>query len=76
VVGAVLHRLASAASCAHRVAILRAGRVAADGPSGGVFAEWSHSGIHDQPGEVFPHPCTGAAAAIPRLLLDLSLTIP
>lgn len=62
----VLHDLALAAAYAHRVAILRAGRVAADGPPGNVFTEELLSDVYDQPVEVFAHPRTGAAVVAPR----------
>ncbi|WP_427922863.1 heme ABC transporter ATP-binding protein [Streptomyces sp. cg40] len=62
----VLHDLALAAAYAHRVAILRAGRVVADGPPGEVFTEALLSDVYDQPVEVFPHPRTGAAVVAPR----------
>lgn len=62
----VLHDLALAAAYAHRVAILRAGRVAADGPPGDVFTERLLSDVYDQPVEVFPHPRTGAVIVAPR----------
>lgn len=64
----VLHDLALAAAYAHRVAILRAGRVAADGPPEEVFTEALLSDVYDQPVEVFPHPRTGAAVVAPRRL--------
>ncbi|MFJ9628354.1 heme ABC transporter ATP-binding protein [Streptomyces sp. NPDC101175] len=62
----VLHDLALAAAYAHRVAILRAGRVAADGPPGVVFTEELLSDVYEQAVEVFPHPRTGAAVVAPR----------
>ncbi|GGM86467.1 heme ABC transporter ATP-binding protein [Streptomyces fuscichromogenes] len=62
----VLHDLALAAAYAHRVAILRAGRVAADGPPAEVFEERLLSEVYDQPVEVFPHPRTGVAVVAPR----------
>jgi len=62
----VLHDLALAAAYAHRVAILRAGRVAADGPPGVVFTEELLSDVYDQQVEVFPHPRTGAAVVTPH----------
>lgn len=62
----VLHDLALAAAYAHRVAILRAGRVAADGAPGDVFTERLLSDVYDQPVEVFPHPRTGVAVVAPR----------
>ncbi|MFJ9564798.1 heme ABC transporter ATP-binding protein [Streptomyces fuscichromogenes] len=62
----VLHDLTLAAAYAHRVAILRAGRVAADGPPAEVFEERLLSEVYDQPVEVFPHPRTGVAVVAPR----------
>jgi iron complex transport system ATP-binding protein len=62
----VLHDLALAAAYAHRVAILRAGRVAADGPPGVVFTEELLSDVYDQAVEVFPHPRTGAVVVTPK----------
>ncbi|MGR3872963.1 heme ABC transporter ATP-binding protein [Streptomyces graminifolii] len=62
----VLHDLALAAAYAHRVAILRAGRVAADGPPEVVFTEELLSDVYDQAVEVFPHPRTGAVVVIPH----------
>ncbi|MDV9170604.1 heme ABC transporter ATP-binding protein [Streptomyces sp. W16] len=62
----VLHDLALAAAYAHRVAILRAGRVAADGPPRDVFTEELLSDVYDQAVEVFPHPRTGAVVVTPR----------
>ncbi|MFB6785773.1 heme ABC transporter ATP-binding protein [Streptomyces olivaceus] len=62
----VLHDLALAAAYADRVAVLRAGRVAADGPPAEVFAEELLSEVYDQPVEVLPHPRTGALLVLPR----------
>ncbi|AZQ34330.1 heme ABC transporter ATP-binding protein [Streptomyces cyaneochromogenes] len=62
----VLHDLGLAAAYAHRVAILRAGRVAADGPPAEVFSEQLLSEVYDQPVEVLPHPRTGAVLVTPR----------
>ena len=62
----VLHDLALAAAYAHRVAILRAGRVAADGPPEVVFTEELLSDVYDQAVEVFPHPRTGAVVVTPH----------
>ncbi|MFH9807775.1 heme ABC transporter ATP-binding protein [Streptomyces olivaceus] len=62
----VLHDLALAAAYADRVAVLRAGRVAADGPPAEVFAEELLSEVYDQPVEVLPHPRTGALMVLPR----------
>ncbi|MEU9338959.1 heme ABC transporter ATP-binding protein [Streptomyces sp. NPDC048290] len=62
----VLHDLGLAAAYAHRVAVLRAGRVAADGPPAQVFSEELLSAVYDQPVEVLPHPRTGAVLVTPR----------
>ncbi|MFL9653315.1 heme ABC transporter ATP-binding protein [Streptomyces sp. PB17] len=62
----VLHDLALAAAYADRVAVLRAGRIAAGGPPAEVFAEGLLSEVYDQPVEVFPHPRTGALLVVPR----------
>ncbi|MFE7973158.1 heme ABC transporter ATP-binding protein [Streptomyces shenzhenensis] len=62
----VLHDLALAAAYAHRVAILSAGRVAAEGPPAEVFDEQLLSDVYEQPVEVFPHPRTGAVLIVPR----------
>lgn len=56
----VLHDLGLAATYAHRVAILCAGRVAADGPPGEIFDDRLLSDVYDQPVEVLSHPRTGA----------------
>ncbi|MYR45125.1 heme ABC transporter ATP-binding protein [Streptomyces sp. SID5910] len=65
----VLHDLGLAAAYAHRVAILCAGRVAADGPPAGVFSEQLLSEVYDQPVEVLPHPRTGGLLVTPRRTL-------
>lgn len=62
----VLHDLGLAAAYAHRVAILRAGRVAADGPPGEVFSEGLLSEVYQQPVDVLSHPRTGALLVTPR----------
>ncbi|GHE29122.1 heme ABC transporter ATP-binding protein [Streptomyces cellulosae] len=61
----VLHDLGLAAAYAHRVAVLRAGRVAAAGPPQEIFTESLLSEVYDQPVEVVPHPRTGAALVLP-----------
>ncbi|MFI2422970.1 heme ABC transporter ATP-binding protein [Streptomyces sp. NPDC018955] len=61
----VLHDLGLAAAHAHRVAVLRAGRVAADGPPEDVFTQRLLSEVYEQPVEVFPHPRTGAVLVLP-----------
>ncbi|MET9143606.1 heme ABC transporter ATP-binding protein [Streptomyces sp. SAT1] len=62
----VLHDLGLAAAYAHRVAVLAAGRVAADGPPGEIFTGELLSRVYDQPVEVLPHPRTGAVLVTPR----------
>lgn len=62
----VLHDLGLAAAYAHRVAILCAGRVAADGPPAEVFSEDLLSRVYDHPVDVLPHPRTGAVLVTPR----------
>jgi iron complex transport system ATP-binding protein len=62
----VLHDLGLAAAYAHRVAILCAGRVAADGPPAEVFTGGLPSEVYRRPVEVFPHPRTGAALMTPE----------
>lgn len=61
----VLHDLGLAAAYAHRVAILSAGRVVADGPPATIFDERLLSEVYRQPIEVFPHPRTGAVLISP-----------
>ncbi|CAL9548257.1 Hemin import ATP-binding protein HmuV [Streptomyces sp. enrichment culture] len=61
----VLHDLGLAAAYAHRVAVLRAGRVAADGPPQEIFTRSLLSEVYDQPVEVLPHPRTGAVLVLP-----------
>lgn len=62
----VLHDLGLAAAYAHRVAILCAGRVAADGPPAEVFTGPRLSEVYDQPVEVLAHPGTGAPLIVPK----------
>ncbi|MFC8067753.1 heme ABC transporter ATP-binding protein [Streptomyces sp. NPDC057293] len=62
----VLHDLALAAAYSDRVAILRAGRIAAEGLPAEVFDEDLLSEVYDQPVEVLPHPRTGALLVVPR----------
>ncbi|MYU21399.1 heme ABC transporter ATP-binding protein [Streptomyces sp. SID8352] len=62
----VLHDLGLAAAYAHRVAILCAGRVRAEGPPAGVFSDELLSEVYDQPVEVLAHPRTGAVLVTPR----------
>ncbi|WAZ21330.1 heme ABC transporter ATP-binding protein [Streptomyces cinnabarinus] len=62
----VLHDLGLAAAYAHRVAVLRTGRVAADGPPAQVFSEELLSEVYEQAVEVLAHPRTGALLVTPR----------
>ncbi|MFD4572661.1 heme ABC transporter ATP-binding protein [Streptomyces sp. NPDC058417] len=62
----VLHDLGLAAAHAHRVAVLHAGLVAADGPPAEVFTEELLTEVYDQPVEVLPHPRTGTVLVTPR----------
>ncbi|MFC9910958.1 heme ABC transporter ATP-binding protein [Streptomyces sp. NPDC127197] len=62
----VLHDLGLAAAHAHRVAVLHAGRIAADGPPAEVFSDRLLTAVYDQPVEVLPHPRTGAVLVTPR----------
>ncbi|WP_372443712.1 heme ABC transporter ATP-binding protein [Streptomyces adelaidensis] len=62
----VLHDLGLAAAYADRVAVLRNGRIAADGPPAGVFEEGLLSDVYRQPVEVFPHPRTGDVLITPK----------
>ncbi|MFF3374609.1 heme ABC transporter ATP-binding protein [Streptomyces sp. NPDC002680] len=61
----VLHDLGLAAAYAHRVAILSAGRVVADGTPEAIFEEQLLSDVYRQAIEVFPHPRTGAVLISP-----------
>ncbi|MER7742122.1 heme ABC transporter ATP-binding protein [Streptomyces sp. NPDC096538] len=61
----VLHDLGLAAAYAHRVAVLRAGRVAADGPPGEIFTEDLLTEVYDHPVEVLPHRCSGSVLVLP-----------
>ncbi|MDT6982098.1 heme ABC transporter ATP-binding protein [Streptomyces lusitanus] len=61
----VLHDLGLAAAYAHRVAVLRAGRVEADGPPEDVFTESLLTRVYDQPVEVLPHPRGGTVLVLP-----------
>ncbi|MFJ6723940.1 heme ABC transporter ATP-binding protein [Streptomyces sp. NPDC091281] len=62
----VLHDLGLAAAHAHRVAVLHAGLVAADGPPAEVFTEELLTEVYDQPVEVLPHPRTGTVLVTAR----------
>lgn len=62
----VLHDLGLAAAYADRVAVLRDGRIAADGRPAEVFEEELLSEVYRQPVEVFPHPRTGGVLITPK----------
>ncbi|GAA3242785.1 hypothetical protein GCM10020256_66950 [Streptomyces thermocoprophilus] len=62
----VLHDLGLAAAHAHRVAVLRDGRLAAEGPPAEVFTDRLLTEVYDQPVEVLPHPRTGGILVTPR----------
>nr|WP_228031730.1 heme ABC transporter ATP-binding protein [Streptomyces phyllanthi] len=62
----VLHDLGLAAAYAHRVAVLRAGRIAAEGAPDEVFTDTLLSEVYRQPVEVFPHPRTGGVLITPK----------
>ncbi|MCF0079157.1 heme ABC transporter ATP-binding protein [Streptomyces lomondensis] len=62
----VVHDLGIAAAYAHRVALLCAGRVAAEGTPAEVFSERALSDVYGQPVEVLPHPRTETPLIIPR----------
>ncbi|GAA3996520.1 heme ABC transporter ATP-binding protein [Streptomyces plumbiresistens] len=62
----VLHDLGLAAAYAHRVAVLHAGRVAAEGTPAEVFSDRLLTEVYDQPVEVLPHPRTGEILVSPR----------
>jgi iron complex transport system ATP-binding protein len=62
----VLHDPGLAATYAHRVAILCAGRVAAEGPPSEVFTGALLSEVYHRPVEVIPHPRTGAVLVTPE----------
>ncbi|MFD4480286.1 heme ABC transporter ATP-binding protein [Streptomyces sp. NPDC058471] len=61
----VLHDLGIAAAYADRVAVLRAGVVAAEGAPGEVFTGELLSEVYRQRVEVFPHPRTGVPMVAP-----------
>ncbi|MFF3888056.1 heme ABC transporter ATP-binding protein [Streptomyces sp. NPDC001914] len=71
----VLHDLGLAAAYAHRVAMLCAGRVAADGRPLEVFTDGLLTEVYRQPVEVFPHPRTGEAVITPKRDEPPSLTL-
>ncbi|MGW1143569.1 heme ABC transporter ATP-binding protein [Streptomyces sp. NPDC002454] len=62
----VLHDLGLAAAYADRVAVLRGGRLVAEGAPGEVFTDAALSEVYRQPVEVLPHPRTGALLVVPR----------
>jgi iron complex transport system ATP-binding protein len=62
----VLHDLGLAAAYAHRVAVLHAGRIAAEGPPATVLDDEMLSRVYRQPVEVLPHPRTGAPLVVPK----------
>ncbi|MGZ3098832.1 heme ABC transporter ATP-binding protein [Streptomyces sp. H62] len=62
----VLHDLSLAAAYADRIALLRRGRIAADGSPARVLAEGLLSEVYEQPVEVVPHPRTEALLVVPR----------
>ncbi|MEV0248684.1 heme ABC transporter ATP-binding protein [Nocardia sp. NPDC050712] len=61
----VLHDLGLAAAYASRVAVLEAGRVAADGPPREVLTTELLSRVYQHPVEVLDHPVTGAQLVLP-----------
>ncbi|MFG2497389.1 heme ABC transporter ATP-binding protein [Streptomyces sp. NPDC048441] len=61
----VLHDLGLAAAYADRVAVLRDGALAAEGPPAGVFTGDLLTEVYRQPVEVFPHPRTGVPLVAP-----------
>ncbi|MFJ5778729.1 heme ABC transporter ATP-binding protein [Streptomyces sp. NPDC093094] len=62
---AVLHDLGLAAAYADRVAVLRAGRVAAAGSPAAVFTGPLLSEVYGRPVEVLAHPRTGTPMVVP-----------
>ncbi|MPY62638.1 heme ABC transporter ATP-binding protein [Streptomyces spongiae] len=66
----VLHDLGLAAAYAHRVAVLRAGRIAAEGVPEEIFTDGLLSEVYRQPVEVFPHPRTGGVLISPKRDLE------
>lgn len=61
----VLHDLGIAAAYADRVAVLEAGRIAADGPPRQVLTSALLSRVYQHPVDVFDHPLTGAQLVLP-----------
>ncbi|MFG2758331.1 heme ABC transporter ATP-binding protein [Streptomyces wuyuanensis] len=62
----VLHDLGLAAAHADRVAVLRDGRIAAEGAPGEVFRDELLSDVYRQPVEVLSHPRTGIPLVVPK----------
>ncbi len=61
----VLHDLGIAAAYADRVAVLDAGRIAADGPPRDVLTTELLTRVYQHPVEVLDHPVTGAQLVLP-----------
>ncbi|WP_425296332.1 heme ABC transporter ATP-binding protein [Nocardia asiatica] len=61
----VLHDLGIAAAYADRVAVLDAGRIAADGPPREVLTTELLTRVYQHPVEVLDHPVTGAQLVLP-----------
>ncbi|MET9486941.1 heme ABC transporter ATP-binding protein [Nocardia sp. NPDC006630] len=61
----VLHDLGVAAAYADRVAVLEAGRIAADGPPREVLTTALLTRVYQHPVDVFDHPDTGAQLVLP-----------
>ncbi|MFE3724037.1 heme ABC transporter ATP-binding protein [Nocardia sp. NPDC059154] len=61
----VLHDLGVAAAYADRVAVLEAGRIAADGPPRQFLTPGLLSRVYQHPVDVFDHPVTGAQLVLP-----------
>ncbi|MGW4687566.1 heme ABC transporter ATP-binding protein [Streptomyces sp. NPDC004244] len=62
---AVLHDLGLAAAHADRIAVLDAGRIAADGPPADVLRADLLGRVYRQPVEVLPHPRSGIPLVVP-----------
>lgn len=61
----VLHDLGLAAAYADRAALVRAGKIAAEGPPTEVFQPELLTDVYRQPIEVLPHPRTGTRLVLP-----------
>ncbi|MEU6584836.1 heme ABC transporter ATP-binding protein [Nocardia sp. NPDC046763] len=61
----VLHDLGVAAAYADRVAVLEAGRIAADGPPRQILTPGLLTRVYQHPVDVFDHPVTGAQLVLP-----------